>query len=473
MASVGINAVSINNVNISPPAHQLITMELLPQLKKIADLWRPFGIRLIVSVDFALPVIEGLPTADPLDEQVLKWWRTQVAKVYEFIPDLCGFLIKADSEFRPGPHLYGRNHAQGANAIAQALEPYGGVLIWRCFVYNCRQDWRDRQTDRPKAAYETYTPLEGEFDHNVILQIKYGPYDFQVREPVSPLFFAMPTTQKALELQLTQEYTGHQIDLYYMLPQWQEILTDLSSHQPKYISAVCNVGDDANWTGHDLAQANLFAYGQFAWNTQVDKAFITRMWVRLTLGKDEAMQQIVTRMLLRSREVYEGYNAPLALGWMVRPEGHYGPSPEGYEYSAWGTYIRANREAIGIDRSEKGTGFALQYPSHLAQLYNDVTRCPQALLLFFHRLCYDYLLPNGKTLVQHVYDTHFDAAKQVEEMLVEWEHIKTKVAEETYENVLERFKRQLENACQWRDVINTYFYRYSGIPDQQGREIYS
>lgn len=472
LASVGINVVSINNVNVHPPADQLVTSALLPELARVADLLRPFGIRLLVAVDYALPVTCGLETADPLDARTQRWWREQADLVYRYIPDLCGFLIKADSEFRPGPYLYGRNHAEGASVLARALKPYGGVLVWRCFVYNCRQDWRDGRTDRPMAAYDTYVPLEGQFDDNVILQIKYGPYDFQVREPVSPLFYAMPSTAKALELQLAQEYTGQQIDLYYMPPQWAEIRGALDGHMPSAVCAVSNLGNDDNWTGHDLAQANLFAYGVFAWRPDAQADETARIWTLLTFGLDAGVEDTVVAMLLSSREIYERYTSPLGLCWMVNPHTHYGPSPEGYEYSAWGTYIRTSHEAVGIDRTSRGTGFTAQYPAAIAAQYDDATSCPEALLLFFHRLPFTHRLAQGGTLIQHIYDSHFLGAQQAGELQAMWQALESKLPDASFANVAQRLALQVKNAREWRDVINTYFHRYSGIPDEQGRKIY-
>ncbi len=471
LASVGINTVCVNNVNVHPPADGLIAKALLPELAKVADLLRPFGIRLLVAIDYALPVTSGLPTADPLDPAVRAWWRERVALVYRHIPDLRGFLVKADSEFRPGPYKYGRSHAEGARVLAEALAPHGGTLVWRCFVYNCRQDWRDKKTDRPMAAYDTYAPLEGQFDANAVLQIKYGPFDFQVREPVSPLLYAMPTTAKALELQLAQEYTGQQIDLYYMPSQWKEILGDLGDAAPCHICAVTNLGDDMNWTGHDLAQANLFAYGQAAWQGDIDATATARWWANLTFGPDPRVADTITGMLLASRGIYERYTAPLGLCWMVTPHTHYGPSPEGYEYSLWGTYLRANRDAIGIDRTASGTGYARQYPERMAALYEDPATCPEKLLLFFHRLPYTHVMPDGRTLVQRVYDDHFDGAEGAERLAEAWEGLAGLVPEETFRNVRERLSRQCANAREWRDIVNTYFYRYSGIGDDKGREI--
>ena len=305
----------------------------------------------------------------------------------------------------------------------------------------------------------------------MILQVKNGPYDFQVREPVSPLFYAMPTTAKALELQLAQEYTGHQIDLYYMAPQWEEVLQDLQRAMPSHISAVTNLGNDANWTGHDLAQANLFAYGQMAWQGKADSEAMARWWTILTFGKDSWVADTVTQMLLMSREIYERYTAPLGLCWMVTPHLHYGPSPEGYEYTPWGTYLRANRDAVGIDRTEKGTGYTRQYPEDQAVRFESLSHCPEKLLLFFHRLPYTYQMRDGRQLIQRIYDDHFAGAEGAEMLAREWEKLEGKVFEASYENVRERLERQIINAQEWRDVVNTYFYRYSGIPDAQGRRI--
>lgn len=471
LASIGINAVCLNNVNVKHPADQLVTETLLPQLARVADLFRAYGIRLIAAIDYALPHTMGIGTADPNEPKVEAWWKEQADMIYRYIPDFAGVLVKADSEFRPGPYMYGRSHAQGANMLARAFKPHGGKVIWRCFVYNCTQDWRDTKTDRPKAAYEHYAPLDGQFEDNVILQIKNGPYDFQVREPVSPLLFAMPHTTKALELQLAQEYTGHQIDLYYMPPMWQEVTRDLQGYRPRHICAVSNLGNDDNWTGHDLAQANLFAYGLLAWRGDVreDEA---HWWVRLSYGAHQRVLSTISSMLARSRSVYEKYTAPLALCWMVRPHSHYGPDPEGYEYDKWGTYLRTDREAVGIDRSARGTGYTLQYPEPLLSLYDSPQSCPQELLLFFHRLRFDHILPDSRTLIQYIYDTRFEGAQGAEQLLLDWQSLEGLVEQDSYEHTLERLRRQLDNACEWRDVLNNYFRRYSGVSDAKGRLIY-
>ncbi len=472
LASMSINAISLNNVNVHYPADRLCTEELLPEVKKIADVLRAYGVSLILSVDYALPVTLGLPTADPLDEGVQAFWQKQVDLIYSYVPDLTGFLVKADSEFRPGPFMYKRNHAEGANMLARALRPHGGKLIWRCFVYNCRQDWRDHSIDRPRAAYDNYAHLDGQFDDNVILQVKNGPYDFQVQEPASPLLYTMPGTRKAIEFQLAQEYTGQQIDLYYMGPVWHEVMEQLNE-MPPHIAAVTNLGDDENWTGHLLAQANLYAYGKMAW---LGQAFCGKEaladWISLTFGPDFAEKERLESMMLSSRSTYEKYTANLGLGWMVTPHSHYGPDAEGYEYDFWGTYHRANCRAVGIDRTDKGTGYIQQYPEKLANMYNDPATCPERLLLFFHRMNYDYVMQDGRTMLQRLYDDHFEGLEEAEALLKNWEEMKEALPEKEYLHTLDRFRRQVENARNWCDRMNTYFYRFTLIPDAKGRTIY-
>ncbi|MBQ8072714.1 MAG: alpha-glucuronidase [Clostridia bacterium] len=469
MASVGLNVLCVNNVNVHEPAQGLVA-ELLPELSALADLFRPFGVRLMVSVDFSMPLRDGLDTADPLSEAVQAWWQRTCARVYAEIPDLAGFLVKADSEGRPGPFAYGRSHADGANLLARALKPYDGALIWRCFVYNCRQDWRDPSTDRPKAAYETYQPLDGAFDDNVILQVKNGPYDFQVREPLSPLLLSLRHTHLALELQLAQEYTGQQIDLYAMAPMWREIFQDLPADRLQAIAAVSNLGRDENYFGHPLAAVNLYAFGLLAWSPRIDPAEVFDNWACLTYDFSAADRRTLVQLLLCSRSVYEKYTAPLGLCWMVNPGLHYGPNPSGYEYDLWGTYHRANRDAVGIDRTAEGTGYLLQYPAELQARYADPDTCPDTLKLFFHRLPYDYRMPDGRTLIQRIYDDHFAGAEEAAAMATVLKALP--FPEPDAAVIADRAGRQVQNAENWRDVINTFFHRLSGIPDAQGRRIY-
>lgn len=469
LASVGVNALCLNNVNVHPPAQELISERFLPQVGRLAALFGAFGIRLLLSVDFAMPLEEGLPTADPLDTRVQAWWRERAATVYRHVPNLCGFLVKADSEGRPGPNAYGRDHAQGANVLARALQPYGGTLVWRCFVYNCRQDWRDTRTDRPMAAYATYAELDGRLEENVLLQIKHGPFDFQVREPLSPLLLAMPNTAKAMEVQLTQEYTGQQRDLYAMQGMWNELFADLTPGSLSAVAAVANIGRDPCWTGHPFAQLNLFAYGLTAWRPGLPFGRVTATWARLTYGLAGKPLETLTAMLLASREVYERYTAPLGLCWMVNPGHHDGPSPMGYEYSAWGTYHRADRAAVGIDRTERGTGFLAQYPPALAARYRDPARCPERLLLFFHRLPYGYRMRDGRTLIQRIYDDHFEGVRETEAMAEALLSLRDALPAEVYRTAAERMTRQFANAREWRDVICDFFHRLSGMDDENGR----
>ena len=469
MASVGLNVLCINNVNVHFPG-QLLLEDFLPEVAELADLFRPFGVRLMFSIDFSQPMRHGVPTADPLDDDVRAWWKETAARVYAAIPDLAGFLVKADSEGRPGPFTYGRNHAEGANMLAEAVKPYGGWIVWRCFVYNCRQDWRDTKTDRPKAAWEHYAFLDGQFADNVILQVKYGPFDFQVREPLSPLLLGMKKTNLAMELQLAQEYTGHQIDIFTMMPMWKELFEELPEDHIMSMAAVSNLGRDENYTGHPLAAVNFFTYGLLAWDPSVEAEPAVARWCRLTYAFPPEQEARLTAALLSSRRTYELYTAPLGIGWMVNPHDHYGPNPSGYEYDAWGTYHKADRNAVGIDRTAAGTGYILQYPEEFQKKYEDPDTCPDLYLLFYHRLPYTFRMKDGRTLVQRIYDDHFAGYAAAEALA---ETLASLPFPQPDRDVIDsRMARQLANAKQWCDIINTFFHRLSGIPDAHGRTIY-
>jgi alpha-glucuronidase len=481
LASVGINILSINNVNVRNEAKLLITENYLNEAAKVADIFYSFGIRVLLSVNFGSPVTLGkLPTADPLDPAVAAWWKERAGLVYRYMPNLAGFLIKADSEGEPGPFQYNRTHADGANMLAAALRPFGGEIIWRCFVYNCTQDWRDQGVDRARAAYDHFMPLDGSFADNVMLQIKYGPYDFQVCEPVSPLFGALKKNRHILELQITQEYTGQQIDLCYLPSVWENIMNfdtgsgkikELAGSKLEGFAAVANTGLDNNWTGHTLAQSNLYGYGRIAWNPDISAEQIAKEWSVLSFGKNNTAEK-VSEILLKSYQAYEKYNAPFGVCFMVTPNNHYGPNIEGYEFSRWGTYHRADANAIGIDRGPAGTGYTGQYQKKIADMFADTSTCPENLILFFHRLRYDYIMKNGKTLLQNIYDNHFDGYDEAQALADMWREMKGELEAEVYESVLSRFERQLANAREWRDQINTYFFRRTGIPDAQGRKIW-
>ena len=469
MASVGLNILCLNNVNVHEPAQELIA-DMIPELSALADLLRPFGIRIMTSVDFSMPIRAGLENADPLSSEVQIWWNKTVSRIYKEIPDFAGFLVKADSEGRPGPFTYKRSHADGANMLAKALHPFGGILVWRCFVYNCLQDWRDNVTDRPKAAYDTYQPLDGQFDENVILQVKNGPWDFQVREPISPLFFSMNYTSLGLELQLTQEYTGQQIDLYAMPTMWQELFQDLPATRIQAIAAVSNLGRDDNYFGHPLAAVNFFGFGLLAWNPQITSKEIFHQWIRLTYQfSDQNVDQLAS-LLNCSRRIYECYTSPLGLNWMVTPHTHYGPNPSGYEYDVWGTYHRADRNAVGVDRTAEGTGFILQLPSFLQDRYKHPYSCPDLLLLFFHRVPYTFIMHDGRSLIQRIYDDHFEGADQAKALADQLKRLP--FPSEDLKIICERADLQVKNAENWRDTINTFFHRLSGIPDIKNRKIY-
>ncbi|SFT13728.1 alpha-glucuronidase family glycosyl hydrolase [Paenibacillus sp. BC26] len=492
LASGGINALTINNVNVHSQESKLITDEFLPDVAKTAAIFREYGIRLYLSVNYASPMeLGGLATADPLATEVAEWWHGAAKNIYRYIPDFGGFVVKADSEFRSGPFTYGRNHADGANMLADALAPFGGEVIWRCFVYNCLQNWRDRTTDRARAAYDHFMPLDGTFRDNVMLQIKNGPMDFQVREPVSPLFGGLKETNQLLELQITQEYTGQQKHLCFLVPQWKEVLEfdtyaqgegstiaevasgRLFGRARGGVAAVANIGDDASWTGHILAQANWYGYARLAWNPSLSAEQIAREWIGMTFGLDSAVERVLLGMLLSSYRIYEDYTAPLGVGWMVNPNHHYGPNVDGYEYSKWGTYHYADCHGMGVDRTVRsGTGYAGQYHSPVAERYESLALCPDELLLFFHHVPYTHRLKSGKTVIQHIYDTHFEGAERAAQLVEQWNLLALLVGSERHEQVLDRLTHQAEHAEEWRDCINTYFYRKSGIADERGRLIY-
>jgi alpha-glucuronidase len=492
LSSVGINGISINNVNVHAVETKLITNEFLPNVAKVAEIFRGYGIKTFLSINYASPIQLGdLDTADPLDDNVRKWWKEKAKDVYSYIPDFGGFVVKADSEHRPGPFTYGRNHADGSNMLAEALEPFGGIVIWRCFVYNCMQDWRDRKTDRARAAYDHFKPLDGQFRENVILQIKNGPMDFQVREAVSPLFGALNETNQMLEFQITQEYTGQQKHVCYLIPQWKEILefetyakgegtpikriVDGSTFKNRFsgITAVSNIGNDTNWTGHQLAQANLFGFGRLIWNPDLSVEEITNEWIRATFGNDPDVVEQVSIILKNSWPIYENYTSPLGVGWMVNPDHHYGPNVDGYEYSVWGTYHFADCHGIGVDRTvATGTGYTAQYFEENASMYESLESCPDELLLFFHHVPYTHKLKSGKTVIQHIYDTHFEGVEQAIALKERWSSLEGKVDQERYHNILDRLDGQIDHAKQWRDIINTYFLRKSGIQDEKNRTIY-
>lgn len=493
LASIGINSISVNNVNVHYYETKLITKTYLGDVAKLVEVFADYGIKVFLSINFASPIeIGGLITADPLDANVKRWWEEMTQAIYKSIPYLGGFLVKADSENRPGPLSYNRTHAEGANMLADALAAYGGVVIWRCFVYDCHVDWRDRKTDRARAAYDHFIGLDGKFRDNVILQIKNGPMDFQIREPLSPLFGALKSTNQMMEFQITQEYTGQQKHICFLVPMWKEYLEfdtyakgegtyikdivsgDTFSNLHGGITAVSNIGDSICWAGNPMAVANLYGFGRLCWNTQLEPEEIAEEWIDLTLGTDKTVRNSVKDILLQSRKAYEDYTVPLGIGWMVNVGNHYGPSIEGYEYSTWGTYHYADYKGIGVDRTNKtGTGYVNQYFEPNRSMYENIPTCPENLLLFFHHVNYDYILKDGRTLLQYIYDSHFEGVEKVNEFISKWQALKGKIEQGFYSKVEQGLKVQLCDAVEWRDIVNTYFYRKTGISDYKKRQIFS
>jgi len=478
LASIGVNGCTVNNVNANP---RVLTSELLPQIARIAAVFRPWGVKLSLSVDFASPkTIGGLDTFDPLDPRVIAWWQAKTDEIYRLIPDFAGFVLKADSEGRVGPSTYGRTHAQAADLLADALKPHGGVLIYRGFVYDHHADWRNLKNDRARAAYDNFAPLNGQFVDNAFVQVKHGPIDFQAREPVSPLIAALTKTHQTLELQITQEYTGQQRHLCYLAPMWKQALDlDLrvaGAHTSvsKIVSGlvgVANVGSNPNWLGADLAMANLYAFGRLAWQPSLTAEEIAREWASQTFGNNKRVVDTITQLEMDSWPVYEGYTGPLGLGTLTDIlRGHYGPGIESAERNGWGQWIRADHEGIGMDRTvATGTGFIGQYPPDVARVYESLKDCPDELILFMHHLPYTYVLHSGKTIIQHVYDSHYAAAAAAQTFPERWRALNGLIDPERFAAVLNRLEYQAGHAIVWRDAICSWFLRESGIPDAAGR----
>lgn len=491
LCSVGYNGIVINNVNVKDAACDLINERFIHKVKELYDIFDSYGVKLYLSLNYAASIDDPyVNSADPLDPKVIDFWDRKMKYIYSVIPEFPGFLVKADSEGRPGPFTYGRNQADGANMLAKAIKPYGGIIIWRCFVYNCQQDWRDLKTDRARAAYDYFSGLDGEFEDNVILQIKNGPMDFQVREPVQPLFGCLKKTNQLIEYQIAQEYTGQQRHICYLIPWFKEVL-EFETYGEKDgakvkdiicgktygnklagMCAVANTGNDMNWTGHDLAAANLYGFGRLCFNMELSSEEIAEEWIKLTFNDNDKVVENITKILMMSWPAYEKYTSPLGVGWMVVPNTHYGPDVDGYEYSKWGTYHKADHLGIGMDRSKNGTGYAQLYNEPLASRYDDKDACPDELKLFFHHMSYDYKLRSGKTILQHIYDTHFEGAEDVQKMADMWAQLKGLVDDEAFERVTKRIEHQVEHSKEWRDVINSYFYRKTLIEDEKGRKLY-
>ena len=478
LASLGINGASIDNVNVNP---RILAPDFLPEIVRIADTLRPWGVRTVLSVDFGSPQkVGGLDTFDPLDPKVIAWWKAKTDEIYRAVPDLGGFIIKADSEGRVGPSAYGRTHADAANVVARALKPHGGLIFYRGFVYDNKMDWRNLKNDRARAADDNFRLLDGKFDDNVIIQIKNGPIDFQVREPASPLFGTLAKTQQAIELQITQEYMGQARHAVFLAPMWKEVLDfDLRvggratpvKTRVNAVVGVSNVGLDDNWFGNHLSQANLYGFGRLAWNPELSARQIAEEWAKLTFGNDPQVVRTIAELQLKSWRVYENYTGPLGLQTLTDIVGnHYGVAVEASERNGWGQWHRADERGIGMDRTvATGTGFIGQYTPAVARVYESLQNCPDDLLLFMHHVPYTHVLHSGKTVIQYIYDSHYEGAEAVDGYLRDWKTLQGRVDDRRYQEVLAQLEYQAGQAEVWRDAVSNWFLKASGIPDAKGR----
>ena len=464
-ASIGINGTVLNNVNASV---EILSDEYLVKVKALSDVFRPYGIKVYLSVNFASPIkLGGLPTADPLDKEVSEWWKNKVHDIYSLIPDFGGFLVKANSEGQPGPCDYGRTHAQGANMLASALKPYGGIVMWRAFVYSPTDD------DRAKQAYLEFKPLDGKFLDNVIVQVKNGPIDFQPREPYSPLFGSMPHTPLMAEFQITQEYLGHSNHLAYLAPMWKEFYKYVSPYSIKAVAGVSNIGDDTNWCGNDFAQANWYAFGRLAWNPALSSSQIATEWIVQTFTDEPEFLVPVNRMMLDSRETVVDYMMPLGLHHIFAWNHHYGPEPWCEISGAradWlpSYYHRADKVGLGFDRTTSGSDAVSQFPDSLAAVFNSLDSCPEEYLLWFHHVPWGYKLKSGNTLWDELCYKYQSGVDKAHEFCEIWKQMSPYIDKERYEAVARRLKIQADDAVWWKDACLEYFRTFSRMKYPSG-----
>jgi len=474
-ASIGINGTVLNNVNASP---QILTAEWLAKAAALADIFRPFGIRVYLSVKWSSPIeIGGLKTADPLDTAVRRWWKDKVAEIYRYIPDFGGFLVKANSEGQPGPQNYGRTHADGANMLADALTPYHGIVIWRAFVYSASNE------DRAKQAYDEFKPLDGQFKSNVLVQIKNGPIDFQPREPFHPLFGAMPHTPLLLEVQLTQEYLGFSNHLVYLAPLFAECLnsdTHAEGNGPTVaatvsgIAGVANIGNDINWCGHPFAAANWYAFGRLAWNPGGSPADTAHDWIRQTFTNDPAFVQPVKEMMLASREIAVNYMTPLGLHHIMGYSHHYGPAPwyDKAPRADWNPvyFHKADTAGIGFDRTAAGSNALEQYSPGARVQWEDARSCPDRWLLWFHHVPWNWPMHSGRTLWEELCYKYYTGVDSVRWMQQTWDKLGRYIDEERWSEVNMLLDIQQQDAIWWRNACLVYFQTFSRLPLPPNRE---
>lgn len=478
-ASVGINATVLNNVNASP---NMLREDYLKKVKIMADIFRPYGIKVYLSVNFSSPkVLGGLENSDPLNKNVQKWWKDKAAEIYKMIPDFGGFLVKANSEGQPGPQDYGRTHADGANMMADVLKPYGGMVMWRAFVYSPSKE------DRAKQAYLEFTPLDGQFRDNVIIQIKNGPVDFQPREAFNPLFGAMKKTPQMVEFQITQEYLGFSNHLVFLAPLFKETLdsdtyadgkgstiakvTDGSLRPARMtaIAGVANIGEDTNWTGHHFAQANWYAFGRLAWNHSLSSDQIADEWLKMTFTEDQKFVNPVKKIMLTSRETAVDYMMPLGLHHIFAGGHHYGPEPWG-DYKGgrpdWSPvyYHQADAAGLGFDRTKTGSNAVSQYFPPLNEIYGNIKTTPENLILWFHHVPWDYQMKDGKIMWNELCFKYDSGVKEVRSYQNVWNSMKPYIDAERFSAVQEKLKIQQEDAVWWKDACLLYFQTFSKRP---------
>lgn len=463
-ASLGINGSVLNNVNASP---KMMTAEYINKVKVIANILRPYGIRVYLSINFASPMALGYTkTADPLDKKVQQWWQKKAKEIYATIPDFGGFLVKANSEGQPGPGDYHRTHADGANMLADAVKPYGGIIMWRSFVYGANH----KGEDRVKQAVSEFKGMDGKFRDNVILQSKNGPLDFQPREPYAPIFDNIKQTPQIAELQITQEYLGQSKHLTYLAPMWKEFFSFVNPDRLVGISGVANIGDDANWCGHPFSQANWYAFGRLAWNPSLTAEEIAHEWLVQTYeNQDERFTKPVEMMMMTSREACVNYMMPLGLHHIFKFDHHYGPEPDGFIASyplEWCPvyYHKADAQGIGFDRSSKGTDAVGQYPEPYRSLYDNIETCPEEYLLWFHHVPWTYKMKSGSTLWQELCMKYNMGVAMVEVYRDFW-HTSAKQYmkghEQEWQHTDSLLNVQLENAKEWRNTCLKYFQTFS------------
>ena len=477
-ASIGINGSVLNNVNANADS---LTAPYLEKAAAIARTLRPYGIRVYLSANFAAPrTLGSLPTADPLDAGVARWWKAKADEIYRAIPDFGGFLVKANSEGQPGPQDYGRTHADGANVLADAVAPHGGIVMYRAFVYDASVD-----PDRVKRAYLEFVPLDGRFRDNVMVQVKNGPLDFQPREPFHPMFGAMPKTPLVAELQITQEYLGHSNHLVYLGPMWKEFLDadtfargqgstvsrvidgSVDRYARTGIAGVANTGRDGNWCGHDFAQANWYAFGRLAWDPGLAADRIAEEWVRMTWSNAPDAVAGILSLMMGSRETFVRYTMPLGLHHLIGGD-HYAPMPENPDprRADWSAiyYHRADKSAIGFDRTPAGSNAVGQYRSPLRERWGDAASCPRPLLLWFHRLPWEHRMDSGRTLWEELVSEYRRGADEARELLARWKALEGHVDAQRHRAVLAKLERQVSDAADWRDKCVGYFRGVNGRP---------